>query len=126
MLYNQSRVPDPTPFEAFKNMARERHIRYSRVFISSALGTPQDKIERIVIKAQKDGFSAFSPALAFRNLFDYVDSTLLGYAYLDSCAQVWVLGAPDRNVRKEIQRAKHLGKPVRFFDFDAKEIPYDR
>lgn len=125
MLYNQSRVPDPTPFEAFRNMAKERHVRYSRVFISSAIGTPQAILNRIIIIAQKDGFSAFSPALAFRNLFDCVDITLLGYAYLDSCAQVWVVGAPDRTVRKEIKRAKRLGKPVRFFDFDAKEIPYD-
>ena len=125
MLYNQSGAPDPTAYEALKNIEREKRIHYCRIFISSKHGIDPNKLSPILLKANREGFSPFSPVLAFNSLFDDVDASHMGYAFLDSCAQVWVVGDPDRNVKRDIKRAKHQGKPVRFFTCDAREIAYD-
>ena len=125
MLYNQSGIPDPTAYEALKNIDREKRIRYTRIYISAAAQIDTKKLMRIFLRAQKEGFSPFSPVLSFRSLFDESDTSYMGFAFLDSCAQVWVVGDPDRNVKRDIKRAKHQGKPVRFFTCDAREIAYD-
>ena len=125
MLYNQSGITDPTAYEALKNISREKRTRYTRIYISSSVRADTKKLMKIFIRAQKEGFSPFSPVLTFRPLFDEADAVYMGFAFLDSCAQVWVVGDPDRNVKREIKRAKHQGKPVRFFTYDAREIAYD-
>ncbi len=122
MLYNQSGAADPTAYEALKNIEREKRVRYSRIFISTRYGIKPEKLQKILRRAQKEGFSPFSPELAFLSLFDDIDTCRMGYAFLDSCFQVWVIGNPDRTVKRDIKRARHQGKPVRFFNFDAKEI----
>lgn len=122
MLYNQSGAPDPTAYEALKNIEREKRIHYCRIFISSKHGIDPKKLSPIILKANREGFSPFSPVLAFNSLFDDVDASHMGYAFLDSCYQIWVVGDPDRTVRKDIKRARHQGKPVRFFNIDGKEI----
>ena len=122
MLYNQSGAPDPTAYEALRNIEREKRTRYCRIFISSRHGIDPGKLSQILLRAHRDGFSPFSPVLAFSSLFDDVDTSHMGYAFLDSCHQLWVVGDPDRSVRKDIKRARHQGKPVRFFNIEGKEI----
>lgn len=122
MLYNQSGAPDPTAYEAIRNIEREKKIRYSRIFISCRNGIERQSLTPILLRAYREGFSPFSPVLVFNSMFDDVDTCHMGYAFLDSCYQIWVVGNPDRNVKKDIKRARQQGKPVRFFNFDVKEI----
>ena len=122
MLYNQSGAPDPTAYEAIRNIEREKRTRSCRIFISCRHGIDPGKLSQILLRAHREGFSPFSPVLAFSSLFDDVDTSHMGYAFLDSCHQIWVVGDPDRTVRKDIKRARHQGKPVRFFNIEGKEI----
>lgn len=62
----------------------------------------------------------------FLNDSDYKERELglmFGLALMKSCAEVWVFGTERSNgMKKEIEEAKWLKKPIRYFTVDMEEI----
>lgn len=128
--FNKSGLPDPTAYEALSNIEREskghKKLPYlPRIYISTAFSTHPNLVRDYCLFAHKEGYAPFSPLLMYRQLFDEETAKVMGQIFLDCCIQVWVFGEKDKFTEREIKRAKAQGKPVRFFDFNCKEVPGD-
>jgi len=46
----------------------------------------------------------------------------MGLELLKDCSELWVFGSPTEGMREEINMAKRIGIPARFFDADGREL----
>lgn len=133
----QRRHPDPTCYEALKNIEAEeqRSLRAFRpiVYICSPYS---GDVEKNVIAARRycrfaveRGFIPIAPHLLFPQFLDDNDDTerelglFFGNALMSKCAEVWVFG--DRisaGMETEIKRARWKGYHLRHFTEDCQEV----
>lgn len=127
--YNAEGYPDPTAFEALKNIEKQ----YRLIYVCSPY---RGNMEYNANRAR--GYSRFvvtqgqiplAPHLLFPQFLDEEDQEErevgLSYALflLRKCHELWVFGSKvSEGMAREIKRANKLGMPIRYFNERCQEV----
>ena len=142
--YNASGCPDPTAYEALKNVDKEidsqtslvRRVFRPMAFICSPYaGDVKDNVNnarRYSRYAVKQGTIPIAPHLLFPQFMDDTDpeqrelGIFFGLILMHRCSEVWAFGSiASPGMQTEITKARNRGMPVRFFNDECEEvIPY--
>ena len=87
-----------------------------------------EKAKQYCIHVINEGGVPIAPHLLFTQFLD--DSVPherklgldLGLALLKYCDEVWVFGDVSEGMKREIEKAEELNKPIRWFDADCSDI----
>ncbi len=132
---NNEGYPDPTPFEAFKEMDRkaERVFRPIVYICSPYAGDVETNVERARLYSRHAVDSGCIP-LTVHLLYpqfmyddDPAERTLalhFGNVLMDKCAEVWVFASHgiSNGMAGEIARARRKGYRMRYFDAECREV----
>lgn len=144
--YNSEGYRDPTNYEAFMNIEREKKRARLDKLVSAIKGykplvyicSPYagDSLRANILNARrycrfavKTGHNPFAPHLFYTQFLD--DSQPeerklgmeLGMIMLTKCAEVWVFGGTiSSGMEREIARAEARCMPVRYFTTDCQEV----
>ena len=137
MIYyrNHEGYPSPTEGEAIANIMREyrreqkrkyRDKNRRKIYVASKYaGDVKANTEAAVMYCRKvirDGYMPVASHLLYPQILDDNDPAqrelglLFGLALLKLCEEVWVFGEISKGVAQEIDEAKKLGIPIRFFE----------
>ena len=142
--YNASGCPDPTAYEALKNVDKEidsqtpLRLRVYRpmVFVCSPYaGDVKNNVNnarRYSRYAVKQGTIPIAPHLLFPQFMDDTDpeqrelGIFFGLILMHRCSEVGAFGSmASPGMQTEITKARNRGMPVRFFNDECEEvIPY--
>lgn len=132
-LYNSEGYLDPTAYEAIKNIEKEKKV----VFICSPF---KDDIEVNTARAKRYGRFAVTkkvvpiiPHLMYPRFLneDSPDERAMGLemglVLLSNCHEIWVFGNRiSRGMEIEIEKAKEIKIPIRYYDIHCKPLGGDR
>lgn len=134
-LYNSEGYLDPTAYEALKNIEKEKKLNPNRkiVFVCSPFA---GDIEGNIARAKRYGRFAvtekaipFAPHLLFPQFLNEEDpeerelGIQMGLALLSKCEELWVFGSRvSSGMALEIEKAKKLKMPIRYFNIHCKEV----
>ena len=134
--YNAERYPDPTAFEAMKNIAKEEKALFAFrpiVYICSPFaGDVETNVEaarRYSRFAVDSGYLPVAPHLLFPQFMNDNDpkerdlAMFFGNVLMSKCAELWVFGETiSPGMTAEIDRAKRKNYLIRYFDSELKEV----
>jgi len=132
-LYNSEGYLDPTAYEAIKNIEAEKKI----VFICSPY---KDDIEVNTARAKRYGRFAVTkkvvpiiPHLMYPRFLneDSPDERAMGLemglVLLSNCHEIWVFGNRiSRGMEIEIEKAKEIKIPIRYYDIHCRPVGGDK
>lgn len=132
-LYNSEGYLDPTAYEAIKNIEKEKKI----VFICSPF---KDDIEVNTARAKRYGRFAVTkkvvpiiPHLMYPRFLneDSPDERAMGLemglVILSNCHEIWVFGNRiSRGMEIEIEKAKEIKIPIRYYDIHCRPVGGDK
>lgn len=133
MLYNQEGYLDPTAYEAIKNTEKEKRI----VFICSPY---KGDIEVNTSRAKRYGRFAVTkkqvpiiPHLMYPRFLDEDNPSEramgleMGLILLSKCQEIWVFGSRiSKGMEIEIEKAKEMKIPIRYYDIHCKPVGGNR
>ena len=133
--YNHEHYPDPTPYEALKEIRKEQSGRryMPLVFICSPFSEDTGKninaARRYCRFAVDRGYIPVAPHLIYPQFLDdaKADERQLGMFFgkvlMTKCTEVWVFGeCISAGMQEEIQYAEKRRLKVRYFTDDYKEV----
>lgn len=133
-LYNSEGYLDPTAYEALKNIEKNQNRKI--VFICSAYA---GDIELNTLRAKRYGRFAitkkvtpFIPHLLYPQILNEdnpLERTLgieMGLKILSKCQELWVFGTKSKCMSLEIDEAKKLKIPIKYFDIHCNYLGGDR
>ena len=145
MYRNSEGYLDPTPGEAFRNIARRERAEkrgamkqkkkyLPKIYICSPFaGDTEGNIEkarRYCAFAVKQGYIPYASHLFFPQFMSEDDPAqrelglFMGLVYLDGCREGWVYGETvSAGMAAEIERAQKRGIVLRYFTEQCEEVP---
>lgn len=131
---NSEGYPDPTPYEAFLNIGKERKRRFMPVvyICSPYRGDVEDNVRNARAWSRfavRNGCIPVAPHLLFTQFMDDGDAgertlaLFMGQVLLSKCAEVWVFGSRiTEGMKGEIEFAERKGKKIRMFTSECMEV----
>ena len=127
---------DPTAYEALSRIEEDAAAKYAFrpvVYICSPLSGDipgnQEKARRYCRFAVDHGAIPLAPHLLFPQFMDDDEpeerntAMFMDMVLLTKCAELWVFGETvSAGMSLEIEKARHKGKPIRWFDSGCQEV----
>ena len=129
---NSEGYPDPTAFEAIRNMEKRpyRPLVYICSPYAGDVETNVSNARRYCRFAVDSGCIPIAPHLLYPQFMDDSSPTerelalFMGMVLLTKCEQVWVFGSViSAGMRAEIAKAEKKNIPVRYFTEELEEMP---
>ena len=135
--YNSEGYPDPTTYEALKEISREemaeKRAYRPLVYICSPFAGDRSgntqKARRYSRFAVENGVIPLAPHLLFPQFLDdgkpaeRAIGMFMGLVLLGKCEQLWVFGGTiSTGMAAEIEKAEKRGMPIRYFTENCEEV----
>lgn len=130
--FNSEGYPDPTAYQALKNIEGRFSFR-PMIYICSPLSGDVERNQEFARKycrfAVERGVIPLAPHIYFPQFMDDGNpnerslALFMDLVLLSKCAELWVFGETiSEGMKAEIEKAKRRGTPIRYFTVGCEEV----